>query len=173
MCVGNIYQWRIEVHVFLLVYVIVFGRGVNIFNFQILHLMKVVYFSQINQVHCRTLITALVGIKIKCYLIFTLARNNFISFLEIIAFQCLRMNTFTGKNIKKLHAQISLWRFKNTPSSCICAVYVTNIQFQVTKFLTIHIKVVSYEYLWRDFCRRMVKDFDFGLLLMNFNVTLR
>jgi hypothetical protein len=69
--------------------------------------MKVVYFPQINQVHCRTFITTLVGIKIKSYLIFTFARNNFISFLEIIAFQRLRMNIFTAKNIKKLHVQIS------------------------------------------------------------------
>jgi hypothetical protein len=34
------------------------------------------------------------------------------------------MNIFAGKNIKKLHAQIILLRMKNTPSRCICAVYV-------------------------------------------------
>jgi hypothetical protein len=133
-----------EVHVVLLVYVIVFGRGVSIFNYQIIQLMKVVYFRQINQVHFRTFITTLVGIKINSYLIFTFPRNNFISFLEIIAFQRLRMNTFTGKIIKKIHEQISLWRSKKTPTSCIWGVYVKIIQFQVTKFLTIHIKVVSY-----------------------------
>jgi hypothetical protein len=109
---------------FFVEYIIVFCRGVSIFNYQIIKLMKVLHFSQANHIHCRTLITILVGIKIKCYLIFTFARNNFISFLEIIAFQRLRMNIFTQKNIKKLHAQISLWRFKNTPSSCIGAVYV-------------------------------------------------
>jgi hypothetical protein len=98
--VENIYHWRIRIHVDLPVCVIVFGRGVSIFNFQIIHLMKVVYFSQIHQVHCRILITRLVGIKIKRYLIFTFARNNFISFLEIIAFQRLRINIFIGKILK-------------------------------------------------------------------------
>jgi hypothetical protein len=45
--------------------------------FKIVQLTKVVYLLQINHIHCRTLITALVGIKVKCYLSFTFVRSNF------------------------------------------------------------------------------------------------
>jgi hypothetical protein len=64
---------------------------------------KFVYFLQIKQIHCRTLITALVGIKIKCNLTFAYVPINFIGFLEINAFQRLRMNIFTVKYIRTLH----------------------------------------------------------------------
>jgi hypothetical protein len=57
------------------------------FSFSNNSVTKVVYFSQINQIHCRALITALDGVKIKCYLPFMLVRNTFISLLEIFAFQ--------------------------------------------------------------------------------------
>jgi hypothetical protein len=53
-----------------------------------------VYFLQVNQIYCRALITALVGIKINCYLTFTYVRINNFSYLEIIAFQRLRMSFF-------------------------------------------------------------------------------
>jgi hypothetical protein len=70
-----------------------------------------VYFSQINQFHCRTLVTALVGLKIKCYLTFTFVPNNFISFLEVIVFPRLKMNIFTVQMLEnymyKYHFLIS------------------------------------------------------------------
>jgi hypothetical protein len=76
-----------------------------------------VYFLQINQSHCRTLVTALVGLNIKFYLTFTFVPNNFISFLGVIAFQRLKMNIITGKNFRKLHVQISPFNLKNTLST--------------------------------------------------------
>jgi hypothetical protein len=100
---------RIDVRVVLVVFVLVSGRRVIIYNFQIFQLTKVVYFSPINQIHCRILITALVGLKIKCYPTFTFVQNNFFNFLEIIAFQRLKMNIFTVQKIRKLHLQISLY----------------------------------------------------------------
>jgi hypothetical protein len=110
-------------------YGIVFGRIVNVYNFQIIQMTKSVYFLLLNQIHCRTLITALVGIKIKCYLMFTYVRINFIGYLEIIALQQLRRNIFTVQYIRILHLQISLFRLKCTPSSCLCTVDVKNKQF--------------------------------------------
>jgi hypothetical protein len=103
-----------------------------------------VYFSQINQFHCSTLITSFVGVKIKCYLTFHFVRNNSISFLELISFQRLRITIFTVINIRKLHEQISLFRLKNTPSNWISRMDVKYIQFVVSKFLAIHINGVSY-----------------------------
>jgi hypothetical protein len=75
---------------------------------------KFVYFLQIKQIHFRTLITALVGIKIKCYLTFTYVIINFIGFLEVIVFQRLRMNIFTVKYIRTLYVLISIFRQKCT-----------------------------------------------------------
>jgi hypothetical protein len=74
----------------------------------------VVYFSQINQIHCSTLITSLVGVKIKCYLTFSFVQNNFISFLEIIAFRRVRINIFSVQNIRKLDEQILLFTLPPT-----------------------------------------------------------
>jgi hypothetical protein len=97
------------------------------------------YFLQIKQIHCRTL----VGIKIK-YLTFTYVPINFIVFLEIIAFQRLSMNIFTVKYIRTLHVQISIFRQKWTPSSYLCTVDVKNNEFVVANYLPIHIERISY-----------------------------
>jgi hypothetical protein len=51
---------------------------------------------------------------------------------------------FTVQKIRTLHVQISPFRLKYTPSSCLCAVDVRNKQFMVAHFLPIHIKLVSY-----------------------------
>jgi hypothetical protein len=56
------YKWRKEV---LVGYSLVYGRIVIVFNFQQSQMTRSVYFSRINLSHCRTLIAALVGIKIK------------------------------------------------------------------------------------------------------------
>jgi competence CoiA-like predicted nuclease len=61
---------------------------------------KFVYFLQINQIYFRSLIPALVRIKIKCYLTITYVRINFIRYLEITAFQPLKMNIFTVQYIR-------------------------------------------------------------------------
>jgi hypothetical protein len=47
--VGNVYHWRIEVHVVLFVYEFVFGRRVNIFKFQIC--ICVFFTNQSNSLH--------------------------------------------------------------------------------------------------------------------------
>jgi hypothetical protein len=76
------------------------------------------YLSQIKQMHCRALITALVTIKIKFLLTFTYVRINFIGYLEIIAFQRLKTNIFTVKYIRTLHVQISILdQNTHTPST--------------------------------------------------------
>jgi hypothetical protein len=62
--------------------------------------------------------------------------------LEIIAFQRLRMNIFRVQKIRTLHVQISPFRPKYTPSSCLCAVDVRNNQFVFEHFLHIHLKWV-------------------------------
>jgi hypothetical protein len=119
-------------------YSLVFGQIVSVFNFQISQMKKYAYFLQIIHIHCRTLITALVGIKIKCYLTFTYVRMNFISYLEIISFQRLRMNIFTVKYFRTLHVKISLFRVKCTPSSYLFTVDMKNNQFLVANYLPIH-----------------------------------
>jgi hypothetical protein len=103
-------------------YSLVFGRIVSVFNFHIIQMTKFVYFLQITQIHCHTLITALVRIKIKCYLTITYVRINFISYLEMIALQRLKSIFFKVKYIRNLHVQISLFRLKCTPSSYLCTV---------------------------------------------------
>jgi hypothetical protein len=96
--------------------------------------LKVVYPSQINHIHCRRLITELVGIKMKCYLSFIFVRSNFISFLDINAFQRLRMIIFTVQNIWKLYVQISLLDSKtHPPSSCAGSFWkISNLWFNVS-----------------------------------------
>jgi hypothetical protein len=91
--------------------------------------------QQINEILCRALITALVVIKIKCYLTCTLVRNNINRFLEVIGFQRQRMNIFTVNIIGKLHVLIWHFRLKNSLSSCIYRVDMKNIQFVVQRFL--------------------------------------
>jgi hypothetical protein len=136
-----------------------------------------VYFSQINQIHCRALITALVAIKIKFYLTFTYVRINFNDYLEIIAFQRLKTNIFTVKYITNLHVQISHFRLKYTPSLYLTVLDVRNNQFVVAKFHPIHINGVSFlpfeQGTWRSLARTMVNVCSLGLLFMSFNLTLR
>jgi hypothetical protein len=57
--------------------------------------LKVLYFSLTFQIHCGTLIIALVRMSVTCYIRFMFVRNEFISLLEIISFQRMRMNIFT------------------------------------------------------------------------------
>jgi hypothetical protein len=66
---------------------------------------KFVYFLQIKQIYSRALITALVGIKIKCYLTVTYVRINFFGYLEITAFQRLKMYIFIVQVIRNLHVK--------------------------------------------------------------------
>jgi hypothetical protein len=151
------------------------SRVVSVFNFQIIQMSKFVYFLQIKQFHSRTLTTALVGIKIKCYLTFTHVPINFIVFLEI-AFQRLRMNIFTVKYIRTLHVQISLFWLKCTPFNYLCTLDVKREQFVVANYLPIHIEGVFYirfeRIFARSFGRTMVNVWDVGSLFMDFNPTL-
>jgi hypothetical protein len=98
-----------------------------------------VYLLQINQIRCRSLITALVSIKIKCYLAFTYVRINFIGYVEIIAFQRLKMNIFKVQYIRTLNVQVTLFRLKCTPSSFLCTFDMKTNQFVVANYLPIHI----------------------------------
>jgi hypothetical protein len=53
---------------------------------------KSLYFSPYLRFHGGTLIITLLRIDITCYIRFVFVRNEFISFLEIIALQGLEMN---------------------------------------------------------------------------------
>jgi hypothetical protein len=61
---------------------------------------KVINLLQNKSKSLPTFITAYVGNKSKCYLTYTLVRVVFIGYLEIIAFQRLRMNIFTVKQLE-------------------------------------------------------------------------
>jgi hypothetical protein len=50
------------------------------------------------------------------------------------------MNIFTVQKIRTVHVQMSPFRLKYTPSTCLCAVDVRNNQFVVPHFLPIHMK---------------------------------
>jgi hypothetical protein len=135
------------------VYIFTSRRVVSVFNFQKSQIQKFVYLFEIKQIHCRTLTTALVGIKIKCYLTFTHVPINFIVFLEIIAFQRLRMHIFKVKYIRILHVQISLFRLTCTPFNYLCTLAVKRKQFVVANYLPIHIETVFYIRFERVFAR--------------------
>jgi hypothetical protein len=131
----------------------------------------------INQFHCSTLITSMVGVKIKCYITFQFVRNNSFSFLELISFQRLRITIHSVKNIIKLHEKISLFRLKNTPSNWISRMDVKYIEFAVSKFLAIHINGVSYIRLEHVTGNRFSQIFGaclrFRFLIYEFYYTLR
>jgi hypothetical protein len=61
-----------------------------------------------------------------------LLRNN--------CFSATENEYFYSKKIKTLHVQISPFRIKYTPSSCLSAVDVGNNQFGVAHILPIHLK---------------------------------
>jgi hypothetical protein len=73
--VGNIYNWRIEDHVVLVAKELIFGRRVTSSTFKYV----IVYFIQINKIHCSNFITSLVCVKTKCYLEFTFVRTIHVS----------------------------------------------------------------------------------------------
>jgi hypothetical protein len=118
----------------MVVIVLVFGRSLIIFNFQIIQLIIVVYFSQTNQIYFRPFDKELVGLKIKFYRTFTFVPNNFICFLEIIAFQRLKTYNFTVQIIRILHIQISICNHKtHSPAAYeewMCKIF--NLWFNVT-----------------------------------------
>jgi hypothetical protein len=74
----------------------------------------------------------------------TYKRTNFVSFVEIIGFQRLRLNISKVQNIRTLHLQLSLFTLKYTTSSCLCAVDVSNNQFVVAHLILIYLNGVSY-----------------------------
>jgi hypothetical protein len=67
------------------------------------------------------------NIKISTNHLRRLLRNN--------CFSANENEYFYSKKIRTLHAQISPFRLKYTPSSCLCAVGVRNNQFVVAHFL--------------------------------------
>jgi hypothetical protein len=83
--------------------------------------------------------------------------------------QLFRNNCFSAtekeyifrKKIRTLYVQISTFRLKYTPSSCLCAMDVRNNQFVVAHFLPIHLKGVSYtrfeQVVGRNFGRNKVQ----------------
>jgi hypothetical protein len=148
------------------------GRVVSVFNFQIIQMPKFVYFLRIKKFHSRTLTTALVGIKIKCYLTFTHVPINFIFFLEIMAFQRLRMNIFTVKYIRTLHVQISIFRQKCTLCSYLFTVDVKNNEFVVANYLPIHIEKVTYRRFehvpWKKYRPHYGECLSSGLFIYGF-----
>jgi hypothetical protein len=131
-----------------------------------------VYFLLIKQIQCRTLITALVGIKIKYYLTFIYVPLNFIGFLEIIAFQRLRMNNFKVKYIKSLHVQILIFSQKCTVCSYLCRVDVKSNEFLAANYLPIHKERISYRRFEHVPCERFRTHYgeclSFGFVIYGF-----
>jgi hypothetical protein len=81
---------------------------------------------------------------------------------------------FYSKKIRNLHVQMSPFRIKYTPSSCLCAVGVRNNQFVVAHFLHIHLKGFSStrfeQVVGRNFGRNKVQFWGVGLLFMSINL---
>jgi hypothetical protein len=131
-----------------------------------------VYFLQINQIYSRSLITALVGTKIKCYLTVTYVRIKFFGSLERTAFQRLRMYIITVKYIRNLHVQILIFRQKCTPCSYLCTVDEKNNEFVVANYLPIHIERISYRQfehlLWKRFRPHYGEGLSFGFDIYGF-----
>jgi hypothetical protein len=108
---------------------IIFQPKNNIFNFQIIQFDEISVFFTSQSNSLLFIDYSIGGYQKKCYLTFTIVRNTFISFLEIIAFQRITMNIFTVQIIRKLHEELSLSKLKNLPSSSICCVDEKNIHF--------------------------------------------
>jgi hypothetical protein len=86
----------------------------------IIHLTRDLHFSPYLQFHGGTLIITLLRISITCYIRFVFVRNEFITFLEIIALQGLKMNAFNLNILAILLYKYHLLGSKSYP----CAAYV-------------------------------------------------
>jgi hypothetical protein len=70
--------------------------------------------------------------------------SNLLRLLINNCFSATENEYFYRKKFRTLHVQISPYRLKYTPSSCLCAVNLRDNQFVVAQFPPIHLKRVSY-----------------------------